>query len=215
LLLTLVLLPFGAQDDEGKKTPPEGTPQLERDIFGRLRPRAEGEDSALDGVWQLLDVEVDGYPKEGMQAAGYMVIKDGHIAFQMEAFWEEDSYGEAPMDGYQAFVAEFERTGTTLACTTLLGAYLDEEEDEVLFETAGGKREFEITLNGTFLDLAWGETDVLTFGRRLSPTQRRLSIFGREKAGSGDADPDIFGRDRKIGDEEEGGDDKDGEGDGQ
>jgi len=207
LPLALTFLSFGPQDDQGQKAPPKDGPQLERDIFGRLQPKTKGQDSALEGVWQLLDVNIDGYPKPGLQALGFMLIQDGHIAFQLEAYWEEDDYGEAPQDGYQAFVAEFVRTGNTLSCTTLMGAYLDEEEDEVAFEDPGGKREFEITMNGPFLDLSWGEGDELTFGRRLSPTQKRRSLYGKEIDGAPESDPDIFGQDEKKRDDDKKGDD--------
>jgi len=202
LPLALAFLSFGLQDDEGKKAPPTDGPQLERDVFGRLRPQAKGEDSALEGAWQLLDMEVEGYPDLGRQTLGFMLIQDGHLSLQLEAYWEEDDFGDAPEDGYQAFVAEFIRTGNTLACSTLMGAYIDEEEGDVAFEDPGGKRNFEISVNGAFLDLNWGEGQVLTFARRVSPNQKRLSIYGKEIPGTPDGDPDIFGRDAKKGDKE-------------
>lgn len=197
LPLALAFLSFGLQDDEGKKAPPTDGPPLERDVFGRLIPQVEGEDSALEGVWQLLDMEVEDYPVLGRQTLGFMLIQDGHLSLQLEAYWEEDDYGDAPEDGYQAFVAEFIRTGNTLACSTLMGAYMDEEEEEVAFEAPGGKRNFEIAVNGAFLEFTWGKGQVLTFARRISPNQKRLSIYGKEIPGTPNADPDIFGRDAK------------------
>lgn len=209
LPLALAFLSLGLQDDEGKKAPPTDGPPLERDIFGRILPQAKGEDSALEGAWQLLDMEVEDYPKLGRQALGFMLIQDGHLSLQLEAYWEEDDFGDAPEDGYQAFVAEFIRTGNTLACSTLMGSYIDEEEGEIAFEDPGGKRNFEISVNGAFLELAWGEGQVLTFARRISPNQRRLSIYGKEIPGTPDGDPDIFGRDAKQR-EKEGEDEDDG-----
>ena len=43
---------------------------------------------------------------------------------------------------------------------------------------------------------------MLTFARRVSPNQKRLSIYGKEIPGTPDGDPDIFGRDAKKGDKE-------------
>ena len=100
LPFALAFLSFGLQDDEGKKAPPTDGPPLERDVFGRLIPQVEGEDSALEGVWQLLDMEVEDYPVLGRQTLGFMLIQDGHLSLQLEAYWEEDDYGDAPEDGY-------------------------------------------------------------------------------------------------------------------
>ena len=208
LPLALAFLSLGLQDDEDKKAPPTDGPPLERDIFGRVLPQASGEDPALEGAWQLLDMEVEDYPELGRQALGFMLIQDGHLSLQLEAYWEEDDFGDAPEDGYQAFVAEFIRTGNTLACSTLMGSYIDEEEGEIAFEDPGGKRNFEISVNGAFLELAWGQGQVLTFARRISPNQKRLSIFGKELPGTPDGDHDIFGRDAKQ--EEKEGEDEDG-----
>jgi len=183
LPLALTFLSFGPQDDQGQKAPPKDGPQLERDIFGRLQPKTKGQDSALEGVWQLLDVNIDGYPKPGLQALGFMLIQDGHIAFQLEAYWEEDDYGEAPQDGYQAFVAEFVRTGNTLSCTTLMGAYLDEEEDDYGEAPQDGYQAFVAEFVRT--------DNTLSCTTLIAP----------------ESDPDIFGRDEKKRDDDKKGDD--------
>ncbi len=177
------------QDGPPAQTPPEqgqepDTPRQERDIFGRIRTLRPGTRSPIDGVWQLLDLDVEGYPQHGRSASGYLMIQEGHMAFQMEASWDQEEGDDGLEDGYQAFVAQYKQVGNVLSCMTLMGAYLDEEEEEFEYEEPGMMRRFEVTVDGSFLTLTWSEADVMTFGRLRTPELFGKSLFGEDRPGS-------------------------------
>ena len=223
--LPLALLPalLPVQDEQGQDPPPppppdevEDEPELRRDIFGRLRPRPE-EDAALEGMWQLLSMDLEGYPKEGLHPHGYLLIADGFMSFQLHAYYDEDVLDDDPWeDGYQTIMAEYELIGgERMVCKTLIGSYLDEEDDILDYEPAGMTREFKLEREGRFLTLNWGNGDWMTFGPRLHSSTQLEDVFGRERGERSRRGPDIYGRERVRGEgDKSGGGEESGGGDG-
>lgn len=163
-----------------------------RDIFGRLR---KAKSNPFKGAWELLDMDLDGYPPEGLSGAGALLIGDQFMAFEVQASWDPFVVGVILDDGYQSFIAEYMlEGGNLLLCRTLVGSYLDEETGSLAFEPHGIEREFEVRLENGFLQLRWGESDLLTFGRRLPGRWVQTDIFGNESART--VPEDIFGRRR-------------------
>jgi hypothetical protein len=204
-LLTTVLLPALYQDPDKTQDPPpdeeeeETVEEVERDIFGRLRTRKVPKDEALQGMWQLLAMEIEGYPTSGLVPDGYLLIGDGFLSFQMHATYDQDELnGLTFADGYQTFMAEYKLdAGEELICQTLIGSWLDEEQDSLEFEDGGSIREYQLERKGKLLTLHWGKGDWMTFGRRLTGARRLKSIYGRDRGEPTDEGPDVFGR-RKV-----------------
>ena len=179
---------------------------LQRDIFGRLRTKkVEADDAGLEGMWQLLAMELEGYPEEGLSPFGYLLIHDGFLAFEMQAFYDDEVLDDEPWeDGYQTFMAEYDLiAGGLLRCRSLIGSYLDEEADLLDFEPAGMQREFKLKRAGKLLTLEWGEGDWMTFGRRLHTSVELRDAFGRRRGTPSKRGPDIFGRERTAEEEAE------------
>ncbi len=171
------------QDQEGGYT---------RDIFGRLRKTKH---NPFKGAWQLVDLEIDGYPPQGRSEAGFLLIADEFLAFELQATWDEFVTGVILDDGYQSFIAEYLlEGGNTLLCRTLIGSFIDEETNVLDFEPRGIEREFEVRMEDDFLVLRWGESDQLTFGRRLPGRWVQQDIFGNQEQRT--VPEDIFGRRR-------------------
>lgn len=174
---------------------------VHRDIFGRMK-RHRGRDP-FEGAWQLVDMSLEGYPEVGLYPTGYLLIADGFMAFQLQAFYDEDEAGEEYEDGFQTFFCEYTVVGgDTLLCTTLIGAYLDEEVDVVDYEPEGMEREFLLEQGGGMLTLRWGEDDLLTFGRLHHRDRAKEDIFGNQVR-IGPRGDDVFGR-RKADDDDDG-----------
>ncbi len=184
-----------AQEDEGEEEVQD--PGVQRDVFGRLRSRPSGQGGALMGMWQLVGMNLEGYPERGMHPNGYLLIGRDHLAFQVQVSWDELKVGDEMEDGFQTFMAEYELiSGDRMVCRVLIGAYLDEEDDFLDFEPAQLEREFVVQRSGKLLTLRWGEEDWMTFGWREGGRSRGTDIFGRSGAPRGRSGPDIYGRDR-------------------
>jgi len=163
-----------------------------RDIFGRLR---KTKSNPFKGAWQLLDMELDGYPPQGRSGAGALLISDQFLAFELQASWDPFVTEVILDDGYQSFIAEYMlEGGNLLVCRTLVGSFINEETGSLEFEPHGLEREFEVRLEDGFLQLRWGESDLLIFGRRLPGRWVQKDIFGNEAART--VPEDIFGRRR-------------------
>ena len=180
--------------------PPAEEPKKEarRDIFGRQKLKAVGEEEGLEGMWQLLNMDVDGYPAGGLVPSGFLLISAGFMAFEMHAYYEEDGLLGVPFeDGFQTFFGEYDlNSGESLVCRSLIGSYLDEEEDDLEFEDPGTERNFEVELEDRMLTLKWGENDSMTFGRLRHTTAQLTDIYGRERGRRSLKGPDIFGREK-------------------
>lgn len=185
------------QDEVGREEPPakgEKKDDLERDLFGRVVTRQKRE--AFEGAWQLLNLRAEGYPPEGLQPTGYLLISQGFLAFEMHVSYDSHSDVEEYEDGFQTFMAEYSLVGGShLQCRTLIGSYLEEGEEELVWEPAGYGRTFEVDLAAGFLTLTWDDGDSMTFGRRKHGMSGRENIFGRvENVPSVTRGVDIFGR---------------------
>ncbi len=204
-LATAVLAPnpqvAGTQDpDPEVQDPPEEEEEeveeeVHRDIFGRTRMR-RSENGGLTGMWQLLAMDLEGYPEEGLLTAGYMLIGRGFLSLEMHAIYEDGRVRDEQIeDGFQTFMAEYELiSGDRMVCRTLIGSFLDEEDDYLDFELVGETREYTVERDGEFLTLRWGEDDWMTFARRLPSSGTLEDIFGKEGGEPSKAGPDIFGR---------------------
>lgn len=194
-------------DEEVQGEEAQDQEELQRDIFGRMRTKKVAPDEAgIEGMWQLLAMELEGYPEEGLSPFGFLLIHDGFLAFELQAFYDENVLDDDPWeDGYQTFMAEYDIVaGERLHCRTLIGSYLDEEEDILDFEPAGMEREFTLKRTGKLLTLEWGEGDWMTFGRRLHTSVQLRDAFGRTRGKRSKRGPDIFGRERTGEEEAEG-----------
>ena len=188
--------------------PADSGGELRRDIFGRIvTKKAAEDDSGLDGMWQLLGMELEGYPPEGLNPFGYILFHKGFMAFELQAFYDEDTLDDDPFeDGYQTFMAEYELIGADrLVCRTLIGSYLDEEDDLLDYEDPGMEREFEIEFKGRLLTLEWDGKNWMTFGRVPPPSSKLKDIFGKTRGTRGRRGPDLFGREKTRAEEEEDG----------
>jgi hypothetical protein len=198
--LSAALLP-AAQDPV--QDPPEE--EVRRDIFGRQHTKKLGQDeTSLEGMWQLLAMDLSGYPPEGMSPFGFMLIADGFIAFELHAYYDEEGLDGNPLeDGFQTFMGEYELVaGDRLLCRTLVGSYIDEEADVLDYEPPGIMREFTLERDGKLLTLRWGDDDWITYGRRPHSGTSLEDIFGNKRGRRSLGGPDIFGRER-TGEEEE------------
>lgn len=211
---------LGLQDPDdgppvGTQDPETGPDNLERDVFGRVRRPPGGGESPLIGAWQLLDIVADGFPEEGITPTGYMLIGDGFLAFEMHVSWDDFEVGGMLIDGFQTFIAEYSLIGgSVLQCRTLIGSYLETEDEELNYEPPGFPREFQVEVDKEFLKLSWEGNESMTFGRRRAGLQGRVDVFGKtESLKSHRRGADIFGRegvveekgDEKGDDQEEGG----------
>ena len=190
------LLTLPSQDTAQDPPAEEPKKEVRRDIFGRQKLQDVGEEDGLEGMWQLLAMDVDGYPAGGLVPTGFLLISGGFMAFEMHAYYEEDRFFDEPFeDGFQTFFAEYDLlAGESLACRSLIGSYLDEEEDDLDFEDPGTQRQFEFELENRMLTLKWGESDSMTFGRRRHTTAQLTDIYGKERGRRSLKGPDIFGR---------------------
>jgi len=193
------------QDPDPEQEPPkkEGSEEgeresLERDLFGRVRTKP-GRSHPFLGAWQLVALEAKGYPSQGMEPNGFLLVADDFLAFEMHVSWDPNVAGEELIEGFQTFMAEYSLLGgAVLRCRTLIGSYLEEEDDELEWEPAGMGREFLMELKGGFLTLTWDQTDSMTFARRKAGGGGGENIFGRAtnlptvRKGA-----DIFGRESK------------------
>ncbi len=188
--------PQGGQDEGGLAG---------RDVFGRIRKLKAGERHPMMGGWQLLDVEAEGYPREGLNASGMLLVTEGFLSFEMHAYWDEHQMAQEEVEGFQTFTAEYLlEAGERLICRTLIGAYMDEEDDELVWEVSGYPREFTVDVEGQLLKLTWGNGNVMTFGRRIPNQQARNDIFGKpQPAPKVDYGADIFGRRNRGGDDDD------------
>lgn len=177
--------------------------EVERDIFGRVKKKRPGtkasdEAKSLEGMWQLVAMELEGFPPEGLTPVAYLLIGDRFLAFEMQAYYDENVLDDDPyVDGYQTFMAEYEVvSGQQLICNTLIGSYLDEEDDILDYEPPGIVREFTLERTGKLLTLRFGEDDWMTFGRRMATGTGVVDIYGRSRGTRTKLGPDVYGREK-------------------
>lgn len=222
LLSLLPLIGVGlltAPSQDTSQDPPTEKPpsEVHRDIFGRQKLKTLEAGEGIEGMWQLLAVELKGYPAQGLVPSGFLLLSNGFVAFEMHAYYEEDGTDNEPFeDGFQTFFGEYGLvSGQSLVCTSLIGSYLDEGGDgrgligsylgggegDLQFEDPGTMREFVVELEDRMLTLRWGDNDSMTFARRRHTMAQLTDIYGKERGQRSLKGPDIFGRE-KSGEEE-------------
>ena len=167
----------------------------ERDIFGRPvrqggRPRSATD--RLEGCWQLIDIDLNGYPERGRRHSGYALIEGGFIALELHMTWENEELAVA--DYHQSFIAEYRLTPEgRLRVNTVIGAFIDDASGELLWERSGFVREYDFSVDNRSLTLRFGKGNRMTFAPRKSSNPGERDIFGREAAAP-TQERDIFGR---------------------
>lgn len=201
-LFPLALL-IAPQDDEGKE-------QVTRDIFGRVKTEKVTEQNTLEGMWQLLSLEIEGYPKDGLDARGFLHIGSGFVSFELQATYQPGEFDyETLDDGYQSFMAEYQLVGgDRMVCRNLIGSYIEEEDDDIYFEPGGMMREYRLERTDRFLTLKWKGSNRMTFGRRPASRSSFQDIYGKDKGKKDPRGLDIFGRQPRDEEEEKDGEDK-------
>ena len=183
--------------------PPEGfdpNPSVALDVFGRrTRARSDTFADRIKGGWRLIRMAIPGSDPRGRLAQGFMHIGDSFMSLEIHALWEEGATEEIPEnDFHTSFTAEYQVDSSgKMFCSTVLGAYIDEETGELRWEREGYEREFRVSesveeLKLTFNDPQTGRGEMV-FVPYLPRTKGRTDIFGRNEVGSYGA-TDIYGR---------------------
>jgi hypothetical protein len=193
LAAPLSLLPLLAQDPAQA---PESDDQavLTRDALGQLRGGGEAELHALlQGCWRLMDVQLIGKQLPAGQANGFMLIEESFLALEIQASWATKR--EPLPDAYQTVFTEYEldRNGL-MTCSSLIGSYLNETGQELIFEPGGTSRQFNLEMpTRNMLVLSSLEGPRMTFARNLPNNPIRRSILGETLEGEA-PDLDILGQ---------------------
>lgn len=188
--------PKPAPDDP--KPPPGETPEGApndgpRDIFGRPLKSAAKSDKfdRLQGCWQLIDIQLEGFPESGRQGSGLMLVHEGFLAFELHLTWPA---GNGGTDVHQTFISEYElEHGRVLKLNTLIGSFVDDRTGELEWERSGFAREYDLTFLDKQLIFEFGAGNRMVFAPKHSAMRLTRDIYGRvmrESVGT----RDIYGR---------------------
>jgi len=173
--------------------PDEATPEPARDIFGRALPK-EGKarpTNGLKGCWQVLDVQLQGFPGQGRGGTGFVLIDDHFFAMEVHMSWPSGVHGA---DLHQSFIGEYKLIdATTIQVTTLIGSGTDRVSTAFEWERSGIKREYTFTLSDKSLVLTFGQGNRIALAPRRPTANPTRDIFGRGTV-EASTERDIFGR---------------------
>ena len=175
---------------------------LTRDVLGQVRAGGEAQLHALmQGCWRLMDVALVGKQLPTGQAKGFLVIEESFLALEVQASWATE---KVPLpDAYQTVFSEYalDRNGL-MSCTSLIGSYLNETGQELIFEPGGTARQFNVEMpTRNMLVLNSLEGPSMTFARNLPSAALRRSILGEPLAGEA-PNLDILGQPEPLEDDE-------------
>lgn len=176
--LTLAFLPQAGQD------PKEDEPILTRDALGQVKRGSQGSlAQQVKGCWRLMDVAIPGRALPSGKARGFLIVEEHFLSLEIQASWGSD---RTPIpDAYQTVVSEYEvdRAGL-LTCTSLMGSYLDDTGQELVWEPPGQAREFLLEMpSRNMLVLRSLEGPAMTFARNLPSSPAHRSLTGEELPG--------------------------------
>ena len=204
-LALTALLPLGTSfvpAGSAANQDPQSTNQV--DLYGRpLRKATEDLSVRMRGCWQITDLDNREWPNAGRDLLGYLLITDGFLSFEVQAFW--DTRNQDIPDAYQTFLSRFtvDRTGKVLS-ESLIGSFLDREQGSLEWENPGLPREFVAVMpNDSTLEIEWGNGSRMTFARLTGARTTTASFFGQPSSTDLGAERDLFGRERKSSDDED------------
>lgn len=179
-------------------------PGAQVDLYGRPLQKASDDLTVrMRGCWALTDLDNREWPSAGRDLLGYLLVTDGFLAFEVQAFWET-RLEEIP-DAYQTFIARFaaDKTGKVRS-ESLVGSFLDRVQGTLEWEDPGLPREFEAVMpSDSRLELVWGNNSRMTFERIPGLNNTAASFYGRPSESDFGIERDIFGRPRKQGAEDD------------
>lgn len=210
-LALTALLPLGSSLYVAASGPQDGgqdeVPGSQVDLYGRPLQKATNDLSVrMRGCWALTDLDNREWPAAGRDLLGYLLVTDGFLAFEVQAFWET-RLDEIP-DAYQTFIARFsaDKTGKVRS-ESLVGSFLDRVQGTLEWEDPGLPREFEAVMpSDSRLELIWGNNSRMTFERIQGQNNTAASFYGRPSESDFGIERDIFGRPKKQEDDKEGDD---------
>jgi hypothetical protein len=156
-ILLLSCLTVGALAVAARQDDPADT-----DIFGReLEPDSQSKLArAMQGAWQLLDIDDIDLPEDGRSANGFLLVSGAFASIELQLQWESFE------DAYQTGTYEIRVNATgDMIMSTLLGSYLT-EDGELLWEPPGLMRRFRVTVAGDLLSLVRDDGSRFDFIRR-------------------------------------------------
>ncbi|MEZ6014520.1 MAG: hypothetical protein R3F49_05360 [Planctomycetota bacterium] len=194
----------GRGDRKPKEEGDEAAPQPELDIYGRVIQRSAKDKAkdSLQGCWQLIDIQLVGFPDRGRAGSGLMLVHDGFLSFELHMSWPgTGSLSDRGTDVHQSFIAEYElRPDRTLNVDTLIGSFIDDVTGELEWERSGFARQYAVEQTDDTLVLKFGQGNRMAFTRKQSSRSGARDIFGREKRDSAEG-RDIYGRPLKRADD--------------
>ncbi len=201
-LALTALVPLGSSLYVAASTPQDGgqdeVPGAQVDLYGRPLQKATDDLAVrMRGCWLLTDLDNREWPTAGRDLLGYLLVTDGFLAFEVQAFWET-RLQEIP-DAFQTFIARFaaDKTGKVRS-ESLVGSFLDREQGTLEWEDPGLPREFEAVMpSNSRLELIWGNNSRMTFERLPGINNTAASFYGRPAESDFGIERDIFGRPAK------------------
>ena len=185
------LLPVVLQQGRAEQPPQEDDP-AETDIFGRPVKGAKRLGASLLGLWQLMDVTDNRYPKTNRKAAGYILFTEGYLALEIHMTWQE-SEGEGRIQAaqHQSGIQTYKIVANRLQTASLIGSAFSPDRtlfstyDRLVWEPPGMRRNFTVKVDGSFLTLRRDDGSQLTFARRVLDSFSGRDIYGRPDRAAG------------------------------
>lgn len=204
-LALTALLPFGASimnsGTEAAQDPQSGS---EVDLYGQpLRQATKDLAVRMRGCWQITELDNREWPAAGRDLLGFLVVTDGFLAFEIQAYWEARS--EEIPDAYQTFFSRYtvDKSGTVRS-ESLIGSFLDREQGNLEWENPGFPREFTLAMpSNSVLELEWANGGRMIFNRLEGSGKSTASFFGQPSSSEFGVERDVFGRKRNVSDEDQ------------
>jgi hypothetical protein len=137
----------------------------------------------IDGAWQLLKAVAPGFPLFPGDTEGFALFHDGYLSLEIHGISQvalDDSDGEFFQTGFHRYA--FDGTGW-MDTFSLIGVTNLTEDEDIVFEPAGGRRRFKVSLVEDQLTLERTDGTLLTFKRLgklpFPGAVEQLDAFGR------------------------------------
>ena len=156
----------------------------------------------IQGLWKVSEIIAPDWPKDGLDALGYLLISDHFMSLEIQAHWD-DTLENAPRDAFETFTAEYlaDRNGRVSA-QILMGSFLDRERGSLEWYSSNRPRIFAARLIGRdSLRLDWADTRTMYFTRHLPGSRTSRDFFGVPSQGDVVA-TDFYNEPELLGDEE-------------
>lgn len=145
-------------------------------------------DSML-GAWRLTNLESPLMNKDKRSDVGYLLIAENFMSLECHIGWLDDS-GTRVASTFFSGTHEYElRSDGVLVLTSLIGATVDPNGSNPVFEPTGRRREYRVKFNGSRLVLV-RDKDQQTFEfERVAASGGGLDFYGRRKPPPKPAEP--------------------------